>query len=100
MKISVHDKEKTTKEILDKVYRESGDVTHARSASELPRGPKDLYNARNLAKQKDEHAEHTNTCAHASKSNATPSVTIEDVWTLLERAKREEEQANESVFIR
>jgi hypothetical protein len=36
---------------------------------------------------------------HASKPNATSSVTIEDVWTLLEHAKREEEQSNKSVFI-
>ena len=100
LKIAVHDKEKSTKEILDKVYRESGDVTHARSASELSRGPKDLYNARHLAKQTAGHAENTNTCTQASKPSAASSVTIEDVWTLLERAKREEEQSKESVFIR
>ena len=51
LKRSILENEQTAKEILDVVYLESGDLTHARSASELPRGPKDLYNARHLAKQ-------------------------------------------------
>ena len=50
MKQSVKQKEKTAKEVLDEVYRFSGDVTMARSLGELPRGPSDIYNARRLAK--------------------------------------------------
>lgn len=100
LKVSVDDKEKSIKEILDKVYRESGDVTHARSASELPRGPKDLYNARHLAKQTAANTEQSSSCTPAGKQNSASSVKVEDVWTLLERAKREEEKSKESVFIR
>ena len=55
LKRFVLEKEKTAKEILDVVYLVSGDVTRARSASELSRAPKDLYIARHLAKQSSDY---------------------------------------------
>ena len=100
LKISVRQKGKSTKEILDDVYRDSGDVTKARSASELPRGPKDLYNARHLTKQTKEFDGQNATSSAQSSNPTTSSVTIENVWTLLERAKREEEHSKDSIFIR
>lgn len=101
LKSSVYDKENTTKQILDNVYRESGDVFHARSSSELPRGPKDIYNARHLEKQTNAFSQHSKSNSDdVRKSQWESSVTVENIWTLLERAKREEELSNDSVFIR
>ena len=51
LKRSITNKEKTAKEALDEVYVSTGDVTMARSSSELPRGPNDFYNARCSARQ-------------------------------------------------
>lgn len=102
LKRSVLENEKTAKEILDVVYLESGDVTRARSASELPRGPKDLYNARHLAKQSSNYAgERTEGRLSAGQTRAcTSDVSIDNIWTLLERARREEEECKDSIFIR
>ena len=100
LKNSVRQKDKSTKEILDDVYRESGDVTKARSASELPRGPKDLYDARHLTKLAKEFDGRSATSSAQSSTSAASSVTIDNVWTLLERAKREEEQSKDAIFIR
>ena len=50
-KRSITNKEKTAKEALDEVYVSTGDVTMARSSSELPRRPNEIYNARRSARQ-------------------------------------------------
>ena len=100
LKNSVRQKDKSTKEILDDVYHKSGDVTKARSASELPRGPKDLYNARHLTKLAKEFDGRSTTSSAQSSTSAASSVTIDNVWTLLERAKCEEEQSKDAIFIR
>ena len=42
---------KNPKEVLDEIYSSSGDVYHARSLNQLPRGPRDIYNARAAAKK-------------------------------------------------
>ena len=95
------EKEKTANEILDVVYPESGDVTRARSGSELPRSPKDLYNARHLAKQSSDYTARTDGCLSDGGARAcTSKVSMNNVWTLLERARREEEECNDSIFIR
>lgn len=78
LKLSVYEKEKTTKQILDSVYRESGDVIHARSSSELPRGPKDIYNARHLEKQADAYSQQIKSSSDdVEKSQA--NVTVENI---------------------
>ena len=101
LKRSVLEKEKTAKEILDVVYLESGDVTRARSASELPRGPKDLYNARHLAKQSSNYIAKTDEClSDGGTREYTSNVSMDSIWTLLERARREEEECKDSIFIR
>ena len=41
---------KNPKEVLDEIYSSSGDVYHARSLSQLPRGPRDIYSAQAAAK--------------------------------------------------
>ncbi|PFX23967.1 hypothetical protein AWC38_SpisGene11470 [Stylophora pistillata] len=51
LKESAFIKSKTAKESLDEVYRSVGDVTKARSAGQLPRGPRDLYNAPHSTKK-------------------------------------------------
>ena len=104
LKRSITNKEKTAKEVLDDVYVSTGDVTMARSSSELPRGPNDIYNARRSARQ--DNAVNAvgieiNDCSRKAEDNGpTNNVKLDNVWTLLERAKREEEESKDSVFIR
>ena len=42
---------KNPKVVLDEIYSSSGNVYHARSLNELPRGPRDIYNTRAAAKR-------------------------------------------------
>ena len=101
LKRSITDKQKTAKEALDEVYVSTGDVTVARSSSELPRGPNDIYNARRTARQDNAVETEINDRSHnAEESVSTNNVKLDNVWTLLERAKREEEESKDSVFIR
>ena len=76
----------TAKIALDKVYRSLGDVTSARSIGQLPRGPQDVYNARCAAKK--------DSLAQGFRSKNPTSV--QGIWELLEKAKREEKENNES----
>ena len=46
------------------------------------------------------NTEQSSSCTPAGKQNSASSAKVEDVWTLLERAKCEEEKSKESVFIR
>ena len=68
-----------SKVVLDEIYSSSGDVYHARSLSQLPRGPRDIYNARAPAKK-------------AFKSSSWNGSVKEqnEVWVILEKAKKEE----------
>lgn len=101
LKRSITDKQKTAKEALDEVHVSTGDVTMARSSSELPRGPNDIYNARRTARQDNAVETEINDRSHnAEESVSTNNVKLDNVWTLLERAKREEEESKDSVFIR
>ena len=63
--------------VLDEMYSSSGYVYHARSLSQLPRGPRGIYNARAAAKK-------------VFKSSAwNGSVNEEDkVRVILEKAKK------------
>ena len=66
---------------------------------QLPRGPGDLYNARHSARKsvsasfQDEDAVTTPGCSNKH-------IDLNNVWILLERAKREEETSKETLFIR
>lgn len=51
LKISAHTEKVTPKTVLDQAYCSAGDVTNARSIGELPRGPRDVYNARFSSKK-------------------------------------------------
>ena len=98
LKESAFMKGKTARESLDEVYRSVGDVTKARSMGQLPRGPGDLYNARHSAKKS---APETFQGENGVATNGTKKhVSLNNVWTLLERAKREEETSKDAVFIR
>ena len=87
LKISAHTEKVTPKTVLDEVYCSAGDVTNARSVGELPRGPRGVYNAR-----------------FSSKKSTPPQSknvqVVHGIWSLLEKAKREEEVSPNSVFIR
>ena len=99
MKQSVLQKGKTVKESLDEVYRSSGDVTMARSLGELPRGPSDIYNARHSGMQSSKCP--SLPCdTESQKYQSNKDVHVNSIWTLLERAKREEELPKDAVFIR
>ena len=82
----------TAKSVLDKVYCSVGDVIQARSVGELPRGPRDIYNARSAAKKDTVNAGRT--------SHVKDPTGVEGIWELLEKAKREEKEDNDSMFIR
>lgn len=98
LKESAFIKSKTAGKSLDEVYLSVGDVTNARSMGQLPRGPGDLYNARHAAKKLvSETFEGEDGVA---KSCSNTQIDLNNVWTLLERAKREEETSKETVFIR
>ena len=81
---------KSPKEILDEAYRDVGDVTNASSIGELPRGPTDIYNARHAAKKKEQR----------NKATSEDQTKVNTIWGLLEKAKREEKDGEDSVFIR
>ena len=42
---------KNPKKVLEEIYSSSGDAYHARSLSQLPRDPRDMYNAQTAAKK-------------------------------------------------
>ena len=89
LKISAHTEKVTPKTVLDQAYCSAGDVTNARSIGKLPRGPRDVYNARFSSKK---------STSHQSKNGDVQEV--HGTWSLLEKAKREEESSPNSVFIR
>ena len=104
LKRSITNKDKTAKETLDEVYVSTGDVTMARSSSELSRGPNDISNARRFARQDNAvnavEIEKNDRSRKTEDSGSTNNIKLDNVWTLLERAKREEEESKDSVFIR
>ena len=87
-------KRKTARESLDEVYRFVGDVTKARSVGQLPRGPGDLHNAHHSAKKSVTEAFQGEGVA---KKSSDEYVNL-NVWTLLERAKREGETSRDTVI--
>eukprot|EP00794_Sanderia_malayensis_P019446 gene19446-21371_t len=91
---SLKDEKKSTKEILDNIYCELGDVVGTDNLDKLPRGPKDLYNIRYRSKKERSS---TNTVDSEEGETRLP---VDEMFTLLERAKREEENSKDSVFIR
>eukprot|EP00794_Sanderia_malayensis_P019660 gene19660-21607_t len=93
MKSSILNKDLTAKEILDRIYCSRGDVLGAECLDELPRGPKDIYYARHDAKKKRESPAIDNTERKGGNL-------ADNLWIMLERAKREEENSKYSIFIR
>ena len=90
-------KSTTPKEALDAVYCSVGDVTSARSLGQLPWGSRDIYNARYTAKKLESQATERQ---GDFKKKTDDSLCLDSMWTLLERAKREEEISRETIFIR
>ena len=79
------------KKELDKIYSSVGDVVHARSIGELPRGPQDLYSARyQISKSQKLKGNH--------KTESV--VQLDELWVLLEKAKRDEIGEGQAPFIR
>ena len=76
---------KKPKLYLNEVCRSSGDICFARSLSELPRAPRDIYNAR------------ATTSSNVSQNCSTK---LDEFWVFLERAKVEEDESAELKFIR
>ncbi|XP_028413858.1 uncharacterized protein LOC114536703 [Dendronephthya gigantea] len=99
MKQSILDRGKTAKQTLDEVYCTSGDVIKARSIGQLPRGPSDLYYARHSAKKMPNSSPLLDQSKKSEAKETSQPASIDSMWTLLERAKREE-QSKEDVFIR
>ena len=97
LKNSVFDSGKTAKEALDDIYISSGDVTMVRSLAELPRGPGDIYKARRSARHSD--CGKDSRCRTGTNASNT-SVKLDSVWTILEHAKREQDESKDEVFIR
>ncbi len=93
MKSSLLERQLTPKEILDDIYCSLGDVVGAESLDKLPRGPQDLYNARYDAKRKRESLARDEIVKKGS-------TIADDIWIMLERAKREEQDSKGSIFIR
>ena len=81
---------KKPKQYPDEVYRSSGDNYFARSLSELPRGPRDIYTTRATFKKP----------TTSSKVSQSSSTKLDEVWILLEKAKVEEDESAELKFIR
>ena len=79
---------KNPKAVLDKIFSSSGDVYHARSLSQLPRSPRDIYNARAAAKKV------------FKSSTWNGSVKEQNEVAILEKAKKEEVEFSELKFIR
>lgn len=97
LQASAGSKEENPKEALDNVCQSVGDVAAARSHGELPRGPRDVYNARFAAKKAMEMEPSSE---KNSKRESRDVTEVRGIWQLLETAKREEEEGSESVFIR
>ena len=74
--------------VLDEIFSSSGDVYHARSLSQLPRSPRDIYNARAAAKKV------------FKSSTWNGSVKEQNEVAILEKAKKEEVEFSELKFIR
>ena len=79
---------KNPKAVLDEIFSSSGDVYHARSLSQLPRSPRDIYNARAAAKKV------------FKSSTWNGSVKEQNEVAILEKAKKEEVEFSELKFIR
>ena len=92
LEASVDSKEKTSKEILDNVYHSVGDVTEARSLGQLPRGPSNIFNAR--------FGEKSSSRSHESEHQSKNVNELNVIWQLLEKAKREEKECDNSTSIR
>eukprot|EP00794_Sanderia_malayensis_P019650 gene19650-21593_t len=75
---SLTDKNKSTKEILDNIYCELGDVVGTDNLDKLPRGPKDLYNIRYRSKK-----ERCSTNTVDSEEGQT-RLPVDGMFTLLE----------------
>ena len=82
------------KDYLDEVYRSSGDVINVRSMNELPRGPSDLYNARHAAKKVTLSHPHLLSNQGSASENSS-----DEIWMLLQKAKRDKSIAKSSIFI-
>ena len=79
------------KKELDKIYGFVGDVVHARSIGELPRGPQDLCSARYQVSKSQK----------LKGNHKTESVVqLDELWVLLEKAKRDEIGKGQAPFIR
>eukprot|EP00794_Sanderia_malayensis_P009402 gene9402-10390_t len=85
---------RNAKAALDEVFRSVGYVTGAKSLGQLPRGPSQIYSMRHAAKT-DARAGNI----QISEKNKEAGVGYNSLWTLLERAKGEEESCDE-IFIR
>ena len=84
-----------SKDFLDEVDRSSDDVLNIRSMNELPRSPSDLYNDRHAAKKV------TLSNSHLSSNQGSASENSGDeIWMLLQKAKRDESIAKSSIFMR
>ena len=79
---------KNPKVVLDEIYSSSGDVYHVRYLSQLPRSPRDIYNARAAAKKV------------FKSSTWNGSVKEQNEVAILEKAKKEEVEFSELKFIR
>ncbi len=79
MKESVKSKEKP-KKLLEQLFLSAGDAVLARSSCKLPRGAKDIYNARYLKKKAN---------SGSISSGESCPVNVDKIWMLLEKAKRD-----------
>ena len=70
---------KNPKVVLDEIYSSSSDVYDARSRSQLPRGPRDILNARAAVKKVFK----SSTWNGSFKKQ-------DEVWVILEKAEKEE----------
>ena len=80
---------KNPKEVFNEICSSSGDIYHATSLSQLPRGPRDIYNALAAAKK--------------IFKSSTWNVSVkeqDEVWVILEKANKEEVEFPELKFIR
>lgn len=77
-------------------YISVGDMAGARSIGELPRGPADIYNARNAVKKKFVQS----TAGQTGVEKDADVASHDGIWMILQRAKREEDLGSDDVFIR
>ena len=80
---------KNPKEVLTEIFSSSGDDYHARSLSQLPRGSRDIYNARAAAKNVFKSSTWNGSVKEQNK-----------VWVILEKAKKEKIEFSDLKFIR